>query len=436
MVILILAGTLWSFLFLERLLVALPTRSQSAAPFAVTNFVYDDNGNLLSETTGTQVKSYTWDLDNRLRQVTLPGGATNLFDYDANGLRIRKNDSTGTTGFLLDGPSVLEELSPSGSTVTSYLTSPQVIDEIGSFQQAGATYYPLTDALGSIYVIADSTGAVVRTNSYDVYGARSTLGTGPQIDQGFAGLHHEPNSGQARAGQRTLDLNTGRWTSADPLSLLGGVNSYRYASNQPTQRLDPNGLFDLGGRVGTPGPALTTVDAYAKQNPVGFLALLADLGESAAVLAGLALALYPSGVDQEVCDKRRRPDPETYYRGLSKQDLSEYRFRGAIYSAHYRLYADISSAYALTLNPAVAFYHVRVGSSAIDSPFVSATKSLQVAIQFANPNPPRPDSTGVVVRIDTLRGFDLVPGKPTDAEVLFRVMIGGIFPDLIMPTMY
>src|SRR5262249_24512243 len=147
----------------------LVTKSQSAAPFAVTNFAYDNNGNLLSETTGTQVKSYTWDLDNRLRQVTLPGGATNLFDYDGSGLRIRKNDSTGTTGFLLDGPSVLEDLSPSGSMVTSYLSNPQVIDEIDSFQQAGAAYYPLTDAVGSIYAIADSTGAAVHTNSYDVY---------------------------------------------------------------------------------------------------------------------------------------------------------------------------------------------------------------------------------------------------------------------------
>src|SRR5215467_2506689 len=39
----------------------LNTRTQFDAPFAVTNFGYDNNGNLLSETTGTQVKSYTWD---------------------------------------------------------------------------------------------------------------------------------------------------------------------------------------------------------------------------------------------------------------------------------------------------------------------------------------------------------------------------------------
>lgn len=39
----------------------LNTKTQFAAPFAVTNFTYDNNGNLLSETTGTQVKGYTWE---------------------------------------------------------------------------------------------------------------------------------------------------------------------------------------------------------------------------------------------------------------------------------------------------------------------------------------------------------------------------------------
>src|SRR5262249_35539920 len=234
----------------------LTTKSQSAAPFAVTNFGYDNNGNLLSETTGTQVKSYTWDLDNRLRQVTLPGGATNLFDYAANGLRIRKNDSTGTTGYLLDGPSALEELSPSGSTVTSYLTNPRAIDEIDSFQQAGTTYYPLSDALGSIYAIADSAGAIVRTNSYDVYGSRSTFGTGPQIAQGFATLWHEPDTGQARARQRTFDQGRGVWLSADPLRLVAGPNYYLSVRANPVMFVDPSGtdiaVIENGPTQGNP----------------------------------------------------------------------------------------------------------------------------------------------------------------------------------------
>src|SRR5262249_52903386 len=149
------------------------TRSVQITPgSATTDFAYDANGNLLSETTGTQVKQYTWDLDNRLKQVTLPS-LLNTFAYDATGLRIQKVDSTGTTKYVLDGASVLEELNATGGTTTSYLTNPQAIDEIESFQQAGATYYPLSDALGSIYGVTNSSGSVVATWSYDVYGKRT-----------------------------------------------------------------------------------------------------------------------------------------------------------------------------------------------------------------------------------------------------------------------
>jgi len=171
----------------------LTSKEQFDAPGLVTAFAYDNNGNLLSETTETQVRSYAWDLDNRLRQVTLPSGTTNLLDYDANGLRIRKNDGTGTTGYLFDGSSVFEELNAAGSIVTSYFTNPQGLDEIESFQQAGTTYYPLSAALGSIHGITDSSGALVRGYSYDVYGGRTTSGIGPNLELGFASLKHEGN---------------------------------------------------------------------------------------------------------------------------------------------------------------------------------------------------------------------------------------------------
>src|SRR5262249_9810456 len=160
-----------------------------------TNFAYDNNGNLLSETTGTQVKSYAWDLDNRLRQVRLPGGSTNLFDYDANRLRMRKNDSNGTTGYLLDGPSVFEELNAGGSTTTSYLTNARVIDEIESFQQAGPTYYPLTDGLGSIYAVTNSSGSVAATYSYEVYGTRTQTSGTLALSFGYTGREHDGDSG-------------------------------------------------------------------------------------------------------------------------------------------------------------------------------------------------------------------------------------------------
>ena len=50
------------------------------------SYSYDNNGNTLSDASG---KSYAWDFENRLKQVTLPGqGGAVTFKYDPLGKRI------------------------------------------------------------------------------------------------------------------------------------------------------------------------------------------------------------------------------------------------------------------------------------------------------------------------------------------------------------
>lgn len=68
------------------------------------------------------------------------------------------------------------------ATRTRYLEHSQVIDEVLAFEQGGAAYYPLSDALPSIYAVADSSGATVRSYTYDVYGERRTsTASGPEL---------------------------------------------------------------------------------------------------------------------------------------------------------------------------------------------------------------------------------------------------------------
>lgn len=65
------------------------------------NYTYDANGSTLTDPGG---RSYTWDFENRLTQVTLSGtGGTVAFKYDAFGRRIYKSSSAGTSIYLASG---------------------------------------------------------------------------------------------------------------------------------------------------------------------------------------------------------------------------------------------------------------------------------------------------------------------------------------------
>jgi RHS repeat-associated protein len=202
---------------------ALKTRNRSGGGLPAQNvtYAYDSNGNEVSETTASPaaVIGLSWDRDNRLRLVTPPSPALpTSYAYDANGLRIQRVDSTGTMNYLLDGASVLEELDLGGSTVRRYMTNPQQIDEIISFSQSGVAYWPLTDALGSIAGISDSTGSVIQTSSYEVYGARTTTGSGPSIAFGFTGREHDAD-GLIYQRTRYREPAANSWLQPDRLSL-------------------------------------------------------------------------------------------------------------------------------------------------------------------------------------------------------------------------
>ena len=80
-----------------------------AGPSGTTTRTWDLNGNLATETNGTQVTTYTWDNDNRLVQVQQPT-LTSDFEYDVHGIRTKKVEGGVETRFLLDGNSVLVEL--------------------------------------------------------------------------------------------------------------------------------------------------------------------------------------------------------------------------------------------------------------------------------------------------------------------------------------
>lgn len=112
-----------------------------------------------------------------------------------------------------------------------------------SLAHAGTVTYVYTDPQGTTLAEADASGNVTATFDYRPYGsiAMGTPPTGP----GYTGHVNDPDTGLVYMQARYYDPAVGRFLSVDPVSLSGGnfldFGRYNYATNNPVNKLDPDG---------------------------------------------------------------------------------------------------------------------------------------------------------------------------------------------------
>ena len=85
-----------------------------------TSFTYDDNGSLTQET-GGNTTSYTWNYENMLTQV-VKGGITYGYVYDGLGNRVAKTVNGNVTRYVVDpgGPSKVLAVTDASGNITGY----------------------------------------------------------------------------------------------------------------------------------------------------------------------------------------------------------------------------------------------------------------------------------------------------------------------------
>ena len=204
----------------------------------------DANGNTTPKTDSTGTTNYTWDFENRLTNVTLPGsGGTVSYAYDPWGRRVYKSSSSGTSVYAYDGYNVIEETNAAGAAVARYSQGENVDEPLAGLRSGTTSYYE-ADALGSITSLSNAAGALAQTYTLDSFG--NLVATSGSIVNNFryTGRELDSETNLYYYRSRYYDPAAGRFVSEDPFRYNEGwENLYSYVTNNPLNLIDPLGLW-------------------------------------------------------------------------------------------------------------------------------------------------------------------------------------------------
>ncbi|BBO84834.1 hypothetical protein DSCO28_54000 [Desulfosarcina ovata subsp. sediminis] len=245
-------------------------------------YEYDGLGNRITVTEDGVVTDYT---TNNLNQYTQVGDTTYTFDFDGNLVREDRVDGSWTTYTYNDENRLIATESSDGDlweyeynalghrnrVTENGIAENHIVDPFGLVDLVGV--YPLTfgadqtvythgiglvdqqtginpkqwftfDAIGSVQDITLAEGSVGQQNVFEPFGAAlikvgSVEGRFEAI--GLWGVQQDA-FGLTHMRLRSYRPDVGRFTSSDPIGIMGGINVYSYCGNSPLSFVDPLGL--------------------------------------------------------------------------------------------------------------------------------------------------------------------------------------------------
>jgi len=260
---------------------ALNRLTDATGAYGSINYTYDNVGNRLTRTIGSQTETYTYITGtNKLYQVT--GTADPVtYTYDANGnitgfnnktliynqnnrlIRVEENsDILGEYKYNglgqraikeADGVITVFHYDNYGKLIAESLADGTITAEylyMGKIRMAkvdvatGAIYYYLNDRLGTPQILTDDTGKVVWEAEYKPFGEADVNQNSEVVNNiRLPGQYFDQETGLHYNYHRYYDPMTGRYLTPDPIGLAGDIHLFSYVSNNPVMNIDPLGLF-------------------------------------------------------------------------------------------------------------------------------------------------------------------------------------------------
>jgi RHS repeat-associated protein len=236
-------------------------------------YSYDLHGFLSTKTLSGQVTTYNYSTRGELQQVVLPDGRTVSYDHDPLGRRITKRiDGAVVAKYLWEGMTKLLAVYDGSDNLLQryeYADSRMPV----AITQSGIRNFLAYDQVGSLRVVTDASGNMVKKIDYDSFG-NIIADSNPSLSLpfGFSGGLLDLDTGLVRFGFRDYDPDTGRWTAKDPIGFSGGdTDLYGYVQNDPVNLVDPFGLLvqgtvNFGGLIGAGFGSLKAIFMGASLN--------------------------------------------------------------------------------------------------------------------------------------------------------------------------
>jgi RHS repeat-associated protein len=284
-------------------------------------YEYDDNGNLIKRLSPYDTTQYSYDAENRLVEVRLPGGDIERYVYDAFGQRaeVWKNgnlfkkyiydnyfqaiaieDDEGNKQYLTRGLGL-----PGGLGGIIGIHDPTEGDITNYFNHRG-------DLVGATNTDED----ILFTGEYDAFGNR-IFETGLYNSRfGFSSKEFDPATGFYNFGGRYYSPANSRWITRDPLGLDAGFNLYAFVGNNPIMMIDPfgydippdierglrtlNDAFNSTAGTITRETVINTIENLARVGKLApnFLSRVSGLARAGSVFTGvLQTFLSPEGAE-------------------------------------------------------------------------------------------------------------------------------------------